>query len=191
MATSHCRCYFPGELSKLILKKEPPLDSSILSQDQVGHIQRWLDEDSCGFATKLLYRASCDGWQASNFHSNTGDYIFGGFCDIAWSSNDVSKTSAKAFLFTLKCHSGLAPTKMKLKERNNDRAVCHNGSFGPVFGWGHDICVHDNANSNSNSFTKVGHTYECPAGQTGSAFLTGSNNFRASEVEVFSVQEKE
>eukprot|EP00957_Ditylum_brightwellii_P175965 13399022-Ditylum_brightwellii.AAC.1 len=61
--------YFPGELAELILKKKSPIDSSIIPEDQVGHINRWLDEDSCGFATKLLYRASCDGWGASNFHS--------------------------------------------------------------------------------------------------------------------------
>eukprot|EP00957_Ditylum_brightwellii_P143012 10896653-Ditylum_brightwellii.AAC.1 len=82
---------------------------------------------------------------------------------------------------------------MRLKQRNNDRAVCHNGSFGPVFGSGgcHDICVYDNANSNLISYTKVAHAYECPAGQTGNTFLTGSQVFQASEVEVFSVQEKE
>eukprot|EP00957_Ditylum_brightwellii_P184972 14087111-Ditylum_brightwellii.AAC.1 len=61
--------YFPGELAELILKKEPPLKSSILSQDQVDHIQHLLEEDSCGFFTKLLYCASCDGWGASNFNS--------------------------------------------------------------------------------------------------------------------------
>jgi len=195
--------YFPGELSELILNKGPLLKSSIISQDQVGHIQRWLDEDSCGFVTKLLYRASCDGWGASNFHSkcdnqgptltvirSTGGYIFGGFCDTAWSSNRGYKTSAKAFLFTLKCHSGLAPTKMRLNQRNNGYAVYHSGSYGPAFGGGYDIHVCDNANSNLSSYTNVGNTYECPAGQTGSTFLTGSQNFQASEVEVFSVQEK-
>eukprot|EP00957_Ditylum_brightwellii_P108849 8303294-Ditylum_brightwellii.AAC.1 len=61
--------YFPGELSELVFNKEPLLKSIIIPEDQVGHIQYWLDEDSCGFATKLLYCASCDGWQASNFHS--------------------------------------------------------------------------------------------------------------------------
>jgi len=195
--------YFPGELSELILKKESPIDSSIIPQDQVGHIQRWLDEDSCGFVTKLLYRASCDGWRASNFHSKcdnqgptltvircTGGYIFGGFCDTAWSSNRGYKTSAKAFLFTLKCHSGPAPTKMRLNQRNNGYAVYHGGSCGPAFGGGYDIHVCDNANSNLSSYTNVGNTYECPAGQTGNTFLTGSRHFQASEVEVFSVQEK-
>eukprot|EP00957_Ditylum_brightwellii_P096277 7332876-Ditylum_brightwellii.AAC.1 len=124
--------YLPGEQSELILKKEPIFKSGITSLDQIGNIHQWLDEDSCGFATKQLYRASHDGWPASNFHSkcdNQGPtltviwckegYIFGGFCDTAWSSHDDHKTSAKAFLFTLKCHSGLDPTKMRLNQRKN------------------------------------------------------------------------
>eukprot|EP00957_Ditylum_brightwellii_P085790 6525358-Ditylum_brightwellii.AAC.1 len=61
--------YFPGELAQLIVKSEPLFKSNIIRQVQVGHFQRWLDEDSCGFATKLLYRASRDGWGASKFHS--------------------------------------------------------------------------------------------------------------------------
>ena len=125
------------------------------------------------------------------YFNNHRGYIFGGFCDTAWSNHGCWKTSPKAFLFTLKCYSGLAPTKMRLKQRNKGKAVFHSVSFGPVFGGGHGIYVCDNANSNLSSYTNVGHTYVCPAGQTGHAFLTGSQYFQASEVEVFSVQEKE
>eukprot|EP00957_Ditylum_brightwellii_P163015 12413276-Ditylum_brightwellii.AAC.1 len=197
--------YFPGNLAGMILKKDPLLKSSIISQDQIGHNQHWLDEDSCDFATKLLYCTSHDGWQAYNFHSkcdhqgptltvirSTRGYIFGGFCDTAWSSNSGCKASAKVFLFTLKCYSGLAPTKMRLNQRNNGSAVNHHhGAYGPTFGAGYDIYVYDNANSNSSSSTNVGRIYECPAGQTGNTFLTGGHDFQASKVEVFSVQEKE
>eukprot|EP00957_Ditylum_brightwellii_P211327 15366047-Ditylum_brightwellii.AAC.1 len=55
---------------------------------------------------------------------------------------------------------------MKLIQRKNGYAVSHSSSYGPSFGGGYDICVCNNANSNSNSYTKVGHTYECPAGQS-------------------------
>eukprot|EP00957_Ditylum_brightwellii_P175044 13327643-Ditylum_brightwellii.AAC.1 len=90
--------YFPGELAQLIWKK-PTLVSRILSDDQVDNITKWLVEGKCGFDAKLLYRASRDGWQASNFHAKcdnqgptltvirtTGGYIFGGYCDTPWSS---------------------------------------------------------------------------------------------------------
>eukprot|EP00957_Ditylum_brightwellii_P008290 627414-Ditylum_brightwellii.AAC.1 len=60
--------YFPGELEQLILKNEPLLESSIVSQDQAELLKGWLDEDGCGTHMKLLYRASRDGWQSSNFH---------------------------------------------------------------------------------------------------------------------------
>uniref|UniRef100_A0A7S4VQB1 TLDc domain-containing protein n=1 Tax=Ditylum brightwellii TaxID=49249 RepID=A0A7S4VQB1_9STRA len=134
-----------------------------------------------------MYRASHDGWRASNFHSkcdhqgptltvirSTGGYIFGGFCDTAWSSNTNFKKLPYAFLYTLRCHSGLVPTKMRLKQRNDPNAVLHLASAGPI-----------------TSFTRVGESYECPAGQTGKLFLTGHETFQASEVEVFSVQKKE
>jgi len=46
--------YFPGELAHLILKKEPLLQSSIVSQDQAEMIKRWLDEDGCGSHMNLI-----------------------------------------------------------------------------------------------------------------------------------------
>eukprot|EP00957_Ditylum_brightwellii_P159699 12155177-Ditylum_brightwellii.AAC.1 len=60
--------YFPGKLAQLIWK-ETVLDSCILSQDHVSLINTWLNEENCGSNMKILYRASHDGWQASNFHA--------------------------------------------------------------------------------------------------------------------------
>eukprot|EP00957_Ditylum_brightwellii_P000029 1986-Ditylum_brightwellii.AAC.1 len=92
--------FFPGDLTKLIWKKLK-LDTNILSGHQTDIINRWLEEDSCGFDTTLLYRASRDGWEASDFHEkcnnqgptltviqSTEGYIFGGFCDISWSNEE-------------------------------------------------------------------------------------------------------
>eukprot|EP00957_Ditylum_brightwellii_P139481 10630243-Ditylum_brightwellii.AAC.1 len=169
--------YFPGELAKLIFKECVVVDSNIVFEDEVDIIQGWLDEGGCRSIRKLLYRASSDGWSSSEFHDNcddkgptltiiqsTGGYVFGGFCDTAWSSDERDKTSPKAFLFTLKCHSGLPPTKMRLRDINDEKAV----------GVDNDL---------SYCFTDEGSTYECPEGQTGGFFLTGSDTFRASDIE--------
>uniref|UniRef100_A0A7S2EA53 TLDc domain-containing protein n=1 Tax=Ditylum brightwellii TaxID=49249 RepID=A0A7S2EA53_9STRA len=150
---------------------------------------------------KILYRASHDGWQASNFHAKcdnqgptltvirtTEDYIFGGFCDTPWSSDGGYKSASKTFLFSLHCFSGLSPTKMRLKDGHASTAVCHNGFYGPTFGRGFDLYVGNEASTTSVSYTKVGGTYQYPAGLTNTTFLTGGRHFQASEVEVFSVR---
>uniref|UniRef100_A0A7S4S2E5 TLDc domain-containing protein n=1 Tax=Ditylum brightwellii TaxID=49249 RepID=A0A7S4S2E5_9STRA len=191
--------YFPGELAQLIWEK-PMLDSNILSADQVYNIKTWLDEDGCGSDTKLLYRASRDGWGAPNFHAkcdnhgptltvihSTEGYIFGGYCDTPWSGMGNWKSSPKAFIFTLKCFSGLPPTKMQLKQDRVDYAVRHNQRYGPIFGAGHDIHVYDNLHGNSYGRSCVGDTYECPTEQIDETFLTGARQFQISEVEVFRV----
>ena len=35
------------------------------------------------------------------------------------------------------------------------------GSFGPIFGVGHDLLISNEPNANSDSTTKLGHTYRC------------------------------
>jgi len=191
--------YFPGDLAQLVLKTSF-YDTSILSHDQVRIIDSWIDEDMSGFGTKLLYRASRDGRQASNFHDkcdnqgptitvirSTGGYIFGGFCDTPWSCEGRYKASPKAFTFTIKCCSGLGPTKMKLKQNKMEEAVYHRSDYGPSFG--DDIDVFYTVNSISKSHTNVGRYYELPPGQEGDTFLTGSRYFDVSEVEVFRVHQ--
>ena len=67
--------------------------------------------------------------------------------------------------------------------REGSAIYCHN-SRGPVFGGGHDLCVPDSPNSSNCSVT-LGITYQCPAGQNGNLFLTGSQYFVVNEMEVF------
>ena len=73
-------------------------DSVILPLEQRQTVVTWLEET--GFITvsseKVLYRASRNGWFASNFHSccdnkgptvtlvKSGNYIFGGYTDQSW-----------------------------------------------------------------------------------------------------------
>ena len=59
---------------------------------------------------------------------------------------------------------------------------------GPAFGSGLDIYVANGANSNTDSYTSIGYSYQLPPGESAKAFFTGSFRFQAAEVEVFRVQ---
>ena len=97
------------------LTARPFQDSVILSVDQCGTLMNWLKEtgaikDMTMAGDKLLYRASRDGWAASNFHSccdskgptvtviKSGNCIFGGYTEQEWKGKiktSVSKTRFK------------------------------------------------------------------------------------------------
>ena len=81
-------------------------DSVILSPDQCQTLMNWLEgtgaiEDITKANDKLLYRASRDGWGASNFHSfcdnkgptvtviKSGNYIFGGYTEHEWKGKSL------------------------------------------------------------------------------------------------------
>ena len=177
----------------------PPMDSNFLSSEQRTKITEWIQENTtCTLPpAALLYRGSRDGWSSANFHSHcdnkgptvtvirsTGGYIFGGYTDQPWASNGDWVTSSKAFLFVLHCHSGLDPTKMPLKGSSNQHAHYNCSSYGPTFGAGHDLMLGNNANSGNNSAFSIGNTYQCPAGQDSSTFLTGGGYFQVDEMEV-------
>ena len=83
------------------LKAKPFKDSAILSSEQRETLVDWLKHtrESLSDDYVLLYRASRDGWTASNFHSRcdnkgptvtvikSGNYIFGGYTEQAWQSS--------------------------------------------------------------------------------------------------------
>ncbi|XP_058953338.2 uncharacterized protein [Pocillopora verrucosa] len=182
------------------LKANPFKDSAILSSEQRETLVDWLKDtrESLGDDYVLLYRASRNGWAASNFHSccdnkgptvtviKSGNYIFGGYTEQPWQSSNTApyKRAPGSFLFSLVNASGLPPTKMPLIDGMEGNAIyCHN-NCGPVFGAGHDLCVPNCPNSH-NCSVNLGNTYQCPAGQNGNLFLTGSQNFVVNEMEVF------
>ena len=87
------------------LTASPFQDSVILSSEQCHTLMDWLKEtgaiaDITMASDHLLYRASRDGWAASNFHSccdNKGptvtvvkseNYIFGGYTEHEWKGNN-------------------------------------------------------------------------------------------------------
>jgi len=80
------------------LKARPFKDSVILSSDQQQTLIKWLKETltSSTYNYALIYRATRNGWAASNFHSfcdnkgptvtvvKYGNYIFGGYTEQSW-----------------------------------------------------------------------------------------------------------
>ena len=79
-------------------------ESEILSADQVKSLVELLKNSPIlhSVSVEMLYRASRDGWAASNFHSccdnkgptitmiKSGNYIFGGSSEIEWDGKIVS-----------------------------------------------------------------------------------------------------
>jgi hypothetical protein len=84
----------------------------------------------------------------------------------------------------------MQPFKCPIINGKNGYAIHCNPSYGARFGGGCDLIIYNNANSNQNSFSNLGNTYQPPPGyqyntqQTQSLFA-GSYNFTPTEIEVF------
>ena len=96
------------------------------------------------------------------------------------------------FLFSLKNKDNLKPFKAAVY-RNSQNAFYHSSGYGPTFGHGTDLYISNDANSNNNSNTNFGSTYQLPPGYTHAAantkaLLAGTFQFAPSEVEVFYLQ---
>jgi hypothetical protein len=64
--------------------------------------------------------------------------------------------------------------------------------YGPIFGGGHDIYVSDSSNTNENSYSNFGYSYQLPKNITSGSveaqsYLAGSYRWKTTEIEVFQV----
>ena len=100
------------------------------------------------------------------------------------------KSSNDSFLFSLRNPNNMQPFKCPIINGKNSNAILCNSSYGATFGGGRDLVIFNNANTNQNSYSNLGVTYQPPAGyqyntpQTQSLFA-GSKNFKPTEIEVF------
>ena len=94
---------------------------------------------------------------------------------------------SSAFLFSLVNKPGWQPLKLDQTgwESYRRQSIYSCSYYGPTFGNGNDIHIHNNASSNTNSYTDLGVTYSRPASGDTRSFLAGSHYFRPDEVEVF------
>ena len=92
----------------------------------------------------------------------------------------------KAFLFSLNNIKGYNPVKLT-QYRYQHEAMCSCSFCGPIFGWGYDIFICDDAVNIQHSYTECGQTYKNPTGYSGEncGFFTGSRYFTPSDIEVF------
>ena len=98
-------------------------------------------------------------------------------------------SSSKSFLFSLYNINGLVPGKLNIKSSRYSYAIASGSGYGPFFGGGADLLIHNNAASNQNSYTYCGNTYHLPPGYSSSVsscrFYAGSYTFTPTDVEVF------
>lgn len=143
-------------------------DSILLSQDDI----KWLST-TCflnkKMKSKLIFRASRDGYEAENFHNYCNECsptlviaqtnfnkIIGGYTTEKWKGGSrilYSKDSlGKSFLFSVSL-------KEKYPIKNTDYAICNTDGSGPKFGGGYDLEIVDNCNTQYNTSTDIGHSY--------------------------------
>ena len=146
------------------------IDSSILNtynlEDSLVQLCKLNDKQF-----KLLYRATRDGFGASDFHAKcdnlpntltviktTKGFIFGGYTAVAWDKKSGYKSDDKAFIFTL-VNARSSPLLIPVRVGGKQAIYC-NGVLGPTFGRGNDLYIPTNSNSSPKSFSNLGGSFE-------------------------------
>ncbi|XP_028392214.1 uncharacterized protein LOC114516826 [Dendronephthya gigantea] len=184
-------------------------DRSTILKGNLEHAKqlvKWVKYKKFGW--QLCYRASRDGWGAEDFRRMCADVgptvtlvkcgtnIFGGFTDQSWKLPSRKgfpqfKQSTSSFLFTIENEENLGAIKFPIKEGQIKNAILCHPLRGAVFGSGRDLSISDNANTNEDSYSNLGFTYQSPpqyrpGTQETKALLAGRREFTPSEIEVFS-----
>jgi hypothetical protein len=185
--------------TKIIYAK---IDSIILSgRDQIKDLITLCDIP-INNKWNLIYRASKDGFGANDFHSKCDKQpntliiiksehgnIFGGYTEQDWTSINNAKTDNNSYIFSL-INKDNKPLKLKCPDAS--RAVYCSTDYGPIFGYGPGIRIHNNSNQNKESISNLGITsgvYKHPNYAENSleaqSFLAGSRNFKVLEIEAY------
>ena len=180
--------------SDIIKFKTNKFDSILLNETNkcdecLNKIYEWTG----GKNMELLYRGTRDGMSADVFHNkcnnkgptislfkNEKGYIFGGYASIDWTGSGGYKSAPDSFIFTLTNMYNISPTKFPNSDTSKSIYDC--SSYGPIFGFGHDICIGFNSNS-----TNFPYSYKDVLGK-GYSIFKGDNdnyNFNLKEIEVF------
>jgi len=119
--------------------------SELLTSAQKEILRGWLPNKS---NTKLLYRGSRDGMNASAWRSkvnnngsnitilkNSEGHILGGYTSLSWTSSGSYRRDDNAFLFSFLNNQKFSPTI------HPQYAICDVSHYGPTFGGGHDLMI--------------------------------------------------
>lgn len=178
----------------------PALNTNILNADEILYLFRFHSN------WQLLYRASRDGYEASDFHRKVDGYqntivfikstmghVFGGSTNIAWDSTSGFKKDPEAFLFSLRRNDpsfNLRTGPFRSVVTSSEYAIYCSPQTGPTFGGGHDIMISNAPHEDKQSYSNFGYSYELPKGLTMGTnqtmtYLAGEHHFKVSEIEVF------
>ena len=154
---------------------------------------------------ELLYQASRDGCSAQAFHKkcdnkgptlvvlyNTANCVFGGYTSANWNTTSGYVNDPHAFLFKLYYKGNYEPKIFQTTKPAY--AICCNGSYGPIFGAGHDlICFGTGPYPKSGQYYQVGAVTAFGDSFNmqgdGAATITG-DNLQFTEIEVYRVTGK-
>jgi hypothetical protein len=147
--------YFPSQ--EEFIQPEMASFAFLAEEDHKLLLEGWVAESKpdldTGVILSLLYQGSRDGFRAADFHAkcdekgatvtivkSTEGCIFGGYSDLSW-VGDIWKSSSRAFLFSIVNPAGLAPMKLPLTGKWNNKAVCCYPTCGPLFGSGSYLII--------------------------------------------------
>ncbi len=113
--------------------------------------------------------------------STTG-HTFGGYASAPWTSNAVWTTPTGCFLFLVENPHNDAPTCFE--HRTGHSMFCA-PSYGPTFGNGHDLCLHQGSDT-ARCYTTFPSSYTDTLGRANATF-TGAQDFTPEDYEVWAV----
>ncbi|KAJ5071904.1 pep-cterm sorting domain-containing protein [Anaeramoeba ignava] len=166
-------------------------DSEIIQDiEYVKKLQEWINDNDFFSKMKKGFSAKRDGFNSQNWHKAVDgkgktliiiktkqNFIFGGFTQVGFKyvqSGYEDINDSNAFIFSLRNDKGdRIPEKFTYKQ---DRAICSNLSYGPVFGRGADFYLGSNLQGGGSNF---GYSYNPPNGITyesneAQSYLAGS-----------------
>uniref|UniRef100_A0A6B2LDR7 TLDc domain-containing protein n=1 Tax=Arcella intermedia TaxID=1963864 RepID=A0A6B2LDR7_9EUKA len=166
---------------------------------QQVQLNKWFGKETQKW--KLLYRASRDGWESSNFHTQVdrngatltivlaNGYLFGGYTPIEWTSRGQYAWDPNSWIFSLTNPSGLSVKMLNEPMKGCKYSIYDHKDYGPTFGGGYDIAIQNCSNKSNQNYSNLGYNYIVPGKVMGTEeakqFLTGSYYFNVTEIEVF------
>lgn len=146
----------------------------------------------------LKYRGSRDGFKSENFHnkcdglSNTltviqteNKAVFGGYTGACWSKDGGFVEDQYSLLFS---YYNTLNKKLIFECNRSLEAIYCEPNSGPSFGY-NDLFIANECNNNLDSSCHIGYSYFNTINSYNSeesrTFLTGSANFKVTEIEVY------
>jgi hypothetical protein len=114
--------------------------------------------------------------------TKNGESICGGYLERAWREGASAQDSSKRFLFTLKNHAGVAPTRFPMKGRSSDAAYKQR-DYGWCFGFWEGPYIFKCGNPRG----ALGDSYQDVVGLGQAIFNGGQDFFRLARWELWQV----